>query len=120
MRRQAANFLLGGLRGTCGNPPTAYVRRESRNPFTSTPFGCQMVQVDNLTKYYGEYAAIEGVTFQVNEGEILGFLGPNAAGKTTTMRLIAGFMPPTYGTARSAGFDVVKESVEARQQLGYL
>ena len=79
-----------------------------------------MVEVDNLTKYYGDYAAIEGVSFQVNKGEILGFLGPNAAGKTTTMRIITGFMPPTSGTAKVAGFDVVKDSVEARRHIGYL
>ncbi len=79
-----------------------------------------MIEVDDLTKYYGDYAAIEGVTFQVNEGEILGFLGPNAAGKTTTMRIITGFMPPTSGTATVAGFDVVRDSVEARRRIGYL
>src|SRR5579862_3274058 len=79
-----------------------------------------MVTVDNLTKYYGDYAAVEGVSFSVNEGEILGFLGPNAAGKTTTMRIIAGFMAPTSGTVTVGGHDVVKESVEARRQLGYL
>ena len=79
-----------------------------------------MVEVNNLTKYYGEYAAIEGVTFSVNKGEILGFLGPNAAGKTTTMRIITGFMPPTSGAATVAGFDIVKDSVEARKRLGYL
>lgn len=79
-----------------------------------------MVSVSELTKYYGEYAAIEGVSFNVKQGEILGFLGPNAAGKTTTMRIIAGFMPPTSGTATVAGIDVVRDSVEARRKLGYL
>src|SRR5687768_1138816 len=79
-----------------------------------------MVEVKDLTKYYGDYAAIEGVTFSVNKGEILGFLGPNAAGKTTTMRVITGFMPPTSGTATIAGLDIVKDSVEARKKLGYL
>ena len=79
-----------------------------------------MVEVKDLTKYYGDYAAVEGVTFSVNKGEILGFLGPNAAGKTTTMRVITGFMPPTSGTATVAGFDGVKDSVEARKRLGYL
>src|SRR5947207_6992113 len=79
-----------------------------------------MVEVNDLTKYYGEYAAIEGVSFSVNKGEILGFLGPNAAGKTTTMRIITGFMPPTSGTATVAGFDIVKDSLEARRKLSYL
>ncbi|MBM3493574.1 MAG: ATP-binding cassette domain-containing protein [Armatimonadetes bacterium] len=79
-----------------------------------------MVEVKDLTKYYGEYAAIEGVSFKVEEGEILGFLGPNAAGKTTTMRIVAGFKTPTSGTATVAGTDVVRDSVEARRKLGYL
>src|SRR5438552_6222976 len=79
-----------------------------------------MVEVKDLTKYYGEYAAIEGVSFSVNKGEILGFLGPNAAGKTTAMRIVTGFMPPTSGTASVAGYDVVDESLEARRRLGYL
>ena len=79
-----------------------------------------MIEVDNLTKYYGDYPAIEGISFTVNRGEILGFLGPNAAGKTTTMRILTGFMPPTAGTARVAGFDVVDNSLEARRRIGYL
>src|SRR5687767_2467743 len=79
-----------------------------------------MVEVKELTKYYGDYAAIEGVTFSVNKGEILGFLGPNAAGKTTTMRIVTGFMPPTSGTASVAGYDIVEDSLAARERLGYL
>ncbi len=79
-----------------------------------------MVEVNGLTKYYGAYAAIEDVTFRVEPGEILGFLGPNAAGKTTTMRIITGFMPPTAGTATVDGFDITGDSVAARRRLGYL
>jgi ABC-2 type transport system ATP-binding protein len=79
-----------------------------------------LVQVENLTKFYGDVAAVNGVTFAVEKGEILGFLGPNAAGKTTTMRIITGFMPPTSGTATVAGFDIVEESLEARERIGYL
>ncbi len=79
-----------------------------------------MVEVKGLTKYYGDYAAIEDVSFRVERGEIMGFLGPNAAGKTTTMRIIAGFMPPTAGTALVGGIDVVQDSVAARKRLGYL
>ncbi|HOJ20138.1 MAG TPA: ATP-binding cassette domain-containing protein [Armatimonadota bacterium] len=79
-----------------------------------------MIQVENLTKYYGEYAAIENVSFAVEKGEILGFLGPNAAGKTTTMRILTGFLQPTSGKAAVAGFDVVSESLEARKRIGYL
>ena len=79
-----------------------------------------MVQVDHLTKKYGDVAAITDVTFSAEKGEILGFLGPNAAGKTTTMRIITGFMPPSSGTASIAGYDVVDQPLEARERLGYL
>ena len=79
-----------------------------------------MIEVENLTKYYGEFLAISNVSFTVSKGEIVGFLGPNGAGKTTTMRILTSFMPPTFGTARIAGYDVVTESLHARQQIGYL
>ena len=79
-----------------------------------------MVEVKNLTKYYGNFPAIEGVSFEVKRGEIVGFLGPNGAGKTTTMRIITGFLPPTSGTASVAGYDLVDKSREARSHIGYL
>ncbi len=79
-----------------------------------------MIEADHLTKYYGDFPAISDVSFTAYKGEILGFLGPNAAGKTTTMRILTGFMPPTSGTARIAGHDVVAESLEARKLIGYL
>jgi ABC-2 type transport system ATP-binding protein len=79
-----------------------------------------MIEARGLTKYYGNFPAIEDVTFSVRKGEVLGFLGPNAAGKTTTMRILTGFMPPTSGTARIAGYDVVEQSLEARRRIGYL
>ena len=79
-----------------------------------------MIEVENLTKYYGEFPAISNVSFTVSKGEIVGFLGPNGAGKTTTMRILTSFMPPTFGTARIAGYDVVTESLHARQRIGYL
>jgi ABC-2 type transport system ATP-binding protein len=79
-----------------------------------------LVQVDHLNKKYGDVAAITDVTFSAEKGEILGFLGPNAAGKTTTMRIITGFMPPSSGTATVAGYDVVEQSLAARERLGYL
>ena len=79
-----------------------------------------MIEVENLTKTYGERTAVDHVSFAVNKGEILGFLGPNGAGKTTTMRILTGFMPATSGTARVAGFDVAKESMDVRRHIGYL
>ncbi len=79
-----------------------------------------MIEVENLTKRYGDFTAIEGVTFNVAEGEVIGFLGPNAAGKTTTMRIITCFMPATDGTARVAGYDIFKDSLEVRKRIGYM
>jgi len=79
-----------------------------------------MIEVDGLTKFYGPKAAIEEVSFQVAKGEVVGFLGPNGAGKTTTMRILACFMPPTSGTARVAGFDIGKDSLQVRRRIGYL
>lgn len=79
-----------------------------------------MIEVTGLTKYYGALRAIEDVSFRTRRGEILGFLGPNGAGKTTTMRILAGFMPPTQGKATVEGFDLSKDSREARKRIGYL
>ncbi|MBF6613450.1 MAG: ABC transporter ATP-binding protein [Chloroflexi bacterium] len=79
-----------------------------------------MIEVEHLTKYYGPSPAVRDVSFNVEQGEILGFLGPNGAGKTTTMRMITGYLPATSGTVRVAGYDVAEKSLEARQHLGYL
>jgi len=79
-----------------------------------------MIEVENLTKTYGDFVAIEDVSFHVPQGEVLGFLGPNGAGKTTTMRILTGYMPPTDGRATVAGFDVFHDSLEVRRRIGYL
>lgn len=79
-----------------------------------------MIEVTGLTKYYGPIAAIKDVTFSVAQGEIIGFLGPNAAGKTTTMRILTGFSPPTRGTAKIAGFDITKDPIEVKKRVGYM
>jgi ABC-2 type transport system ATP-binding protein len=79
-----------------------------------------MIQVEGLTKRYGERTAIRDLTFQANKGEIVGFLGPNGAGKTTTMRILTGYMPPSEGRGRVAGFDLLTESLEVRRRVGYL
>jgi ABC-2 type transport system ATP-binding protein len=79
-----------------------------------------MVEVRGLTKYYGEFCAIQNVSFTAQQGEILGLLGPNGAGKTTTMRIITGFMPASEGTAVVEGFDVSTAAQEARRRIGYL
>jgi len=79
-----------------------------------------MIEVDGLSKIYGSTTAITDVTFNVEQGEILGFLGPNGAGKTTTMRILAGYLPATRGTVRIAGYDVHENSLLVRQRIGYL
>jgi len=79
-----------------------------------------MIEVKNLTKYYGDFPAVEDVSFRVEKGEILGFLGPNGAGKTTTMRILTGFLPASSGTATIAGYDVFNNSLEVRRRIGYL
>ena len=79
-----------------------------------------MIQVNGLTKDYGVRRAIDNLTFDAEQGEIVGFLGPNGAGKTTTMRILTGYMPPTDGSAIVAGYDVVEESLEVRKRVGYL
>ncbi len=79
-----------------------------------------MIRVEGLTKDYGARRAISDLTFEANQGEIVGFLGPNGAGKTTTMRILTGYMPPTEGRATVAGFDIIDESLEVRKRVGYL
>jgi len=79
-----------------------------------------MIQVNGLVKDYGNRRALDSITFDANQGEIVGFLGPNGAGKTTTMRILTGYMPPTNGEAIVAGYDVVDESLEVRKRVGYL
>jgi ABC-2 type transport system ATP-binding protein len=79
-----------------------------------------MIDVQDLTKHYGPVTAIHDVSFSVAPGQIVGFLGPNGAGKSTTMRILACFMPASSGTARVAGFDVFRESMDVRRRIGYL
>lgn len=79
-----------------------------------------MIEVERISKRYGVKEAVSDISFSVKDGEILGFLGPNAAGKTTTMRILTGYLPPTSGTARLAGLDILTQSLEARRHIGYL
>ncbi len=80
----------------------------------------EIIRLKNLTKFYGTSRGIEEVTFEIKKGEVLGMLGPNAAGKTTTIRILTCFMPPTSGSATVAGYDVSTHSLEVRRLIGYL
>jgi len=79
-----------------------------------------MIEVRDLTKYYGPQLAVSRLEFQVAAGEIVGFLGPNGAGKTTTLKILAGSLAPSAGTARINGYDCVSDSLSVRRSLGYL
>ena len=79
-----------------------------------------MIEVKNLTKNYGSFVALKGISFHIEKGEVIGFLGPNGAGKTTTMRILTCFMPPTSGRAIVAGYDVFSDSLAVRRRVGYL
>ena len=79
-----------------------------------------MIVVENVSKFFGDVTAVDNVSFTVDRGEILGFLGPNGAGKTTTMRVLTCYFPPSSGTAQVAGFDILKDSLQVRRNVGYL
>ena len=79
-----------------------------------------MIEVKNVTKKYGNFVAVDNISFTVNDGEVVGFLGPNGAGKSTTMNMITGFIEPTDGTIIVNGFDTSKQSIKAKQEIGYM
>lgn len=79
-----------------------------------------LIEVEALSRRFGEISAVSDVSFSVESGEVLGFLGPNGAGKSTTMKIIVGFLAPTSGTVRVAGADVRSDSLEVRRHIGYL
>lgn len=79
-----------------------------------------MIEVQNLSKNYGERQAVHDLTFTVKKGEVVGFLGPNGAGKSTTMKIITGYMAPSSGQVKVAGFDVFEDPIEVKRRIGYL
>jgi ABC-2 type transport system ATP-binding protein len=79
-----------------------------------------LVQVEALTKRYGDIAAVDAITFDVRAGEIFGFLGPNGAGKTTTIKMLTGLVRPTSGSARICGNDIVESPLDAKRVIGYV
>jgi ABC-2 type transport system ATP-binding protein len=102
---------------TCGcqspDPKPRYTHGEGR-------VNSHAVQVIDLTKKFGDFTAVDRVSFVVERGAIFGFLGPNGAGKTTTIRMLLGLLRPTSGTATVLGFDVAKQKDEIRKRIGYM
>ena len=79
-----------------------------------------MIKVENVTKQYGKFVAVDNISFEIQEGEIVGFLGPNGAGKTTTMSMITGFIEPTKGYVEINGYNVSKKPKKAKKEIGYM
>lgn len=79
-----------------------------------------LIEISNLSKRFGTFVAVDGISFSVNRGEVLGFLGPNGAGKSTTMKMVTGFLTPTSGGIRVCGHDVLTDAIAAQRRIGYL
>ena len=79
-----------------------------------------VISVQNLTKQFGDFTAVNKITFDVKRGEIFGFLGANGAGKTTAMRMLCGLSIPTSGKGTVAGYDVMRESENIKRRIGYM
>ena len=82
--------------------------------------GQPVIQIRNLTKDYGDFRALKGISFEVRQGEILGLLGPNGAGKSTTMKILTGYISATSGEVSVDGLDLFREPLETRRRIGYL
>lgn len=79
-----------------------------------------MIQVDQLSKTYGQQKAVDSISFKAEPGRVLGFLGPNGAGKSTTMKMLSGFLLPNSGTAQICGYDIMNQTLQVKRHLGYL
>ena len=79
-----------------------------------------MIKIKDLSKRFDQFTAIDDLSFNVEEGEVLGFLGPNGAGKSTTMKLITGFLSPSSGSVTIDGYDITQNPIEAKTLIGYL
>src|SRR6185503_5379658 len=94
------------------------------SPLTTLPpgerDGGEVVEVRDLTRAFGDFVAVDHVTFEVTEGEIFGFLGPNGAGKTTTIKMLTGLLAPTSGEGRVAGLDIRTNSEAVKHRIGYM
>ena len=94
--------------------------RESPLSFGEGPGVRSAISVQNLTKRFGSFTAVDNISFEVSSGEIFGFLGANGAGKTTAMRMLCGLSYPTSGQAQVAGFDLYKQAEKIKQSIGYM
>jgi len=92
----------------------------ARNTQHATRVNNHAVQAISLTKKFGDFTAVDGVTFTIERGAIFGFLGPNGAGKTTTIRMLLGLLQPTSGEATVLGFDIVEQTAEIKKRIGYM
>jgi ABC-2 type transport system ATP-binding protein len=83
------------------------------------PFARPLIEVEGLTKMYGDFTAVSDLSFSVRAGEVIGLVGPNGAGKTSTLRCLAGIIPPTHGSVRICGRDLAHDTIEAKRRLAF-
>ncbi len=93
---------------------------QARQPVPGEKKPAIAVDVSHLSRYFGNFVAVNDISFQVPTGQIFGFLGPNGAGKSTTIRMLCGLLSPTSGTGRVAGFDITRQTEEIKQHIGYM
>src|SRR5258708_28816128 len=79
-----------------------------------------MIECEGLTRRFGHFTAVDHVTFKIDKGSIFGFLGPNGSGKSTVIRMLCGLLEPSDGSARIAGFDVVRQTTDLKHLIGYM
>ena len=79
-----------------------------------------MIEANGLSKFYGDFVAIQDISFSIPEGQIVSFLGPNGAGKSTTMKILTGYLPASEGIAKVNGLDITTDKLKLQQQIGYL
>lgn len=111
---------VGGGTAAVALTPDGETRPDAAPVGAGAPTGAPVVEVDELTRTFGDFTAVDQVTFTVHPGEIFGYLGANGAGKSTTIRMLTGLLPPTSGRARVAGWDVVRDSQAVRRHIGYM
>ncbi len=92
----------------------------SQDVLTTQAAGPYVIQAANLTRYFGDFLAVDHVSFDIKPGEVVGYLGPNGSGKTTTIRMLLGLLRPSDGSASVLGYDVVSQSEPLRARVGYM